>query len=178
MTHNKSFVVFSVVGSDSELSTMFISSSQLTAVVPANLMVNPVTADVFVETGDPMGSGPFAKSDKVFFSVVREPVAALTISSVSPASALAGSPDLTITITGTGFVNETHNSTWVVFTLNDNIPHHLATAFVNSTQLTAVIPAALMASPVSGNIQVQEGDRMSSLPPSTSNSIPFNVTSQ
>jgi hypothetical protein len=101
--HNKSTVVFDL-GSETVLSTTFISGSQLTAVVPANLMVNPANADIFVQTGDPMGSGPFVKSDKVVFSVVTEP-ATLTISSVSPTSALAGSPDLTITITGTGFQN-------------------------------------------------------------------------
>jgi len=176
--HNKSIVVFSVdAGSETVLSTTFISGAQLTAVVPANLMVNPVTADIFVLTGDPMGSGPFAKSDKVAFSVVTEP-AALTISSVSPASALAGSPDLTVTIAGTGFVNdeETYTSTWVVFILND-VQRHLATKFVSSTQLTAVIPSALMASPVSGNIEVQQGQLASSLPPSESNLIPLNVNS-
>jgi hypothetical protein len=175
--HNKSLVVFSV-GSETVLPTSFISSSQLTAVVPANLMVNPVTADIFVETGDPIGSLPLAKSDKVVFSVVTEP-AALTISSVSPASALAGSPDLTITITGTGFQNNTdHSRIWVVFIFNDLSQHNLATTFVSSTHLTAVIPAALMASPDLGNIEVQQGDPISSFPPSKSNSIPFNVTSQ
>jgi hypothetical protein len=169
--------VFSIVGSETALSTTFISFSQLTAVVPANLMVNPLTADIFVETGDPVASAPFAKSDKVAFSVVTG-TAALTLSSVSPASALAGSPDLTVTITGTGFVNVgPHDTTWVVFIANGT-NHQLATTFVSSSQLTAVIPAALMASPVSGNIHVEKGDRMSSLPPSTSNSIPFNVTSQ
>ena len=177
--HNKSIVVFSVdAGSETVLSTTFISGAQLTAVVPANLMVNPVTADIFVLTGDPMGSGPFAKSDKVAFSVVTEP-AALTISSVSPASALAGSPDLTITITGTGFQNQRpHFRTWVVFIFNDLSQHSLAATVVSSTQLTAVIPAALMASPDSGNIEVQQGDPMSDSPLPKSNAIPFNVTSQ
>jgi hypothetical protein len=175
--HNKSTVVFDA-GSETVLSTTFISGSQLTAVVPADLMVNPVTADIFVETGDPMGSGPFAKSDKVVFSVVRE-LAALTISSVSPATALAGSPDLMITITGTGFQNNaTHFRTWVVFIFNDLSQHNLTTTFVSSTQLTAVIPATLMANPVSANIEVLQGDPMSDTPLPQSNIIPFNVTSQ
>jgi hypothetical protein len=175
--HNKSTVVFDV-GSETVLSTTFISGSQLSAVVPANLMVNPVAADIFVQTGDPMGSGPFAKSDKVVFSVVTEP-AALTISAVSPASALVGSPDLTITITGTGFQhNKTHFRTWVIFISDDFSQHNLATTVVSSTQLTAVIPAALMASPNSGNIEVQQGDPVSDGPLPKSNAIPFNVISQ
>jgi hypothetical protein len=175
--HNKSTVVFDA-GSETALSTTFISGSQLTAVLPANLMVNPVTADIFVQTGDPMGSGQFAKSDKVVFSVVTE-MSALTISSVSPASALAGSPDLTITIAGTGFQdNAGLFRVGVVFIFNDLSQHKLTTTFVSSTQLTAVIPAALMASPVSGNIEVQQGDPMSDGPLPKSNAIPFNVTSQ
>jgi hypothetical protein len=175
--HNKSVVVFSG-GSETVLSTTFVSGSQLTAVVPASLLVNPITADIFVETGDPMGSGPFVKSDKVVFSVVTEP-AALTISSVSPASAIVGSPDLTITITGTGFQNPAdHFEIWVVFTFNDLSQHKLTTTFVSSTQLTAVIPAALMVSPVSGNIEVLQSEFLSSFPPSQSNAIPFNVSSQ
>jgi len=175
--HNKSTVVFDV-GSETVLSTTFISGSQLSAVVPANLMVNPVAADIFVQTGDPMGSGPFAKSDKVVFSVVTEP-AALTISAVSPASALVGSPDLTITITGTGFQhNKTHFRTWVIFISDDFSQHNLATTVVSSTQLTAVIPAALMASPNSGNIEVQQGDPVSDGPLPKSNAIPFNVITQ
>jgi hypothetical protein len=171
--HNKSIVVFSA-GSDTALSTTFISSSQLSAVVPANLMVNPVTADIFVETGDPMGSFPLAKSDKVTFSVVVGAPAALTISSVSPAGALAGSSDLTITVTGTGFITGgPHHTTWVLFDT-----HYLGATVVSDTQLTAVIPAALMVSAVSGVIEVQTGDPASSLPPLSSNKLPFNITSQ
>jgi hypothetical protein len=173
--HNKSTVVFDA-GSETALSTTFINGSQLTAVLPANLMVNPVTADIFVQTGDPMGSGQFAKSDKVVFSVVTEP-ATLTISSISPTSALAGSPDLTITIMGTGFQDNAPSRIGVVFIFNDLSQHDLTTTFVSSTQLTAVIPAALMASPVSGNIEVLQGDPGSSFPPSKSNAIPFNVAS-
>jgi hypothetical protein len=139
-------------------------------------MVNPVIADIFVETGDPMGSTPFAESDKVAFTVARTS-GTLTISSISPASALVGSPDLTITITGTGFVHETHHKTFVVFLVNQNT-NYLATTFVSITQVTAVIPAALMAGPVSGYIQAQTGDPMGSGPDSTSNSIPFSIVSQ
>ena len=174
--HNLSAVVFSVNGSDTKLATTLISSTQLTAIVPANLMVNPVTAEIFVETGDPMGSIPLAKSDEVAFSV-KATSGALTTSSVSPASALAGSPDLTITVTGTGFVDETHDKTFVVFVANGTA-NYLTTTFVNSTQVTAVIPAALMASPISGNIHVETGDPLASFTSSTSNSIPFNVKSQ
>jgi hypothetical protein len=37
------------------LDTTFISSTELKAVVPATLLKTPVTAQVFVETGDPQG---------------------------------------------------------------------------------------------------------------------------
>jgi hypothetical protein len=38
--------------------TTFIGSTQLVAIVPAALLANPVTAQVFVETGDWMGDIP------------------------------------------------------------------------------------------------------------------------
>ena len=37
------------------LATTFVSATQLTAVVPRALLSAPVIAEVFVETGDPMG---------------------------------------------------------------------------------------------------------------------------
>ena len=54
--NTKSIVVWSVNGTQTSLQTTFNSSTQLTAVVPAALLVNPLTAQVFVATGDPSGS--------------------------------------------------------------------------------------------------------------------------
>ena len=65
--HNKSEVVWSANGSDTPLITTFVSSTKLTAVIPADLLANPVTAFVTVETGDPMGSEPLSKSHSAAF---------------------------------------------------------------------------------------------------------------
>jgi IPT/TIG domain len=96
--------------------------------------------------------------------------------SISPSSAVVGSPDLTMIVTGTNFIHSTHDVSFVVFIVNGTTDY-LTTTFVSSTQLTAVIPAALMVSPVSGSIQVQTGDPLGSGPFAESNSIAFSVNS-
>ena len=174
--HNKSIVVWSANGSDQSLATSFISSSQLTAVIPAPLLAQPVTAKVFVEKGDPMGSLPFSKSASVEFGVMAGPVPSFSISSISPSSVVAGSPDLTLTVIGSAFANSNHNKSFVIWSANGGV-NRLATTFDSGTQLTAVIPATLLASPLTAQISVETGDPMGSLPFATSNSITFTVTS-
>jgi hypothetical protein len=70
--HNLSRAVWSVNGSDTVLTTTFVSSAMLTAVVPASLLTAAVEAEVSVETGDPAGSGSEAKSSSVTFSVAPD----------------------------------------------------------------------------------------------------------
>src|SRR5438876_12307215 len=98
-THNFSQAVWSVNSSNTLLATTFVSSTQLTAVIPAALLSNPGTAEVFVQTGDPMGDLPLSKSNPVNFRVTTPPPSI----SISPTSAMAGSPDLTLTVTTSGF---------------------------------------------------------------------------
>jgi len=73
------------------------------------------------------------------------------ISALSPTSAAAGSPDLTLTITGTNFDGTAQNQGQVVWVANGQTTS-LETTFVSSTQLTALVPAALLSN--SGTIQV------------------------
>src|SRR5579862_8558833 len=61
-----------------------------------------------------------------------------TITSVSPNASLAGGAAFTLTISGTNFVAGS------MVTFGGSAP---ATTFVNSTQLTAAIPAASVVSP-------------------------------
>ena len=175
-THNKSIVVWSANGSDQSLATSFVSSTQLTAVVPAALLAQPVTAKVLVEKGDPMGSGPFSKTASVEFGVTAVPIPSFSISSILPSSVVAGSPDLTLTVIGSTFDNSNHNKSFVMWSANGSV-NLLATTFDSGTQLTAVIPAALLTSPLTAQISVETGDPMGSLPFATSNSITFTVTS-
>ncbi len=174
--HNQSIVVWSANGTDQFLATSFVSRSQLTAVIPAALLAQPVTAKVLVEKGDPMGSNPFSKSASAEFSVTAGPPPSHSVIAISPSSVVAGSPDLTLTVTGSSFVNLNHNKSMVAWSVNGNV-QILSTTFDSATQLTAVIPASLLTSPVTAQILVETGDPMGSVPFGMSNSINFTVTS-
>jgi uncharacterized protein (TIGR03437 family) len=67
------------------------------------------------------------------------------ISSLNPSSATAGGPAFTLTVNGTGFAS----GAVVVF---DNSP--AATTFVSATQLTAMVPAYLIATAQTATVQV------------------------
>src|SRR5215471_963675 len=84
-------------------------------------------------------------------------VGSVVIKSISPPSAVAGSPDLTLTITGSNFANFFTGHKFAQALWSGTV---LATTFVNDTELTAVIPAPLMSAPTSVQIFVEYGDRM------------------
>ncbi|HXB13813.1 MAG TPA: IPT/TIG domain-containing protein, partial [Bacteroidia bacterium] len=68
-----------------------------------------------------------------------------TLVSLSPASALAGSPSFTLTVNGANFISSS-----VISFDNQN----LATTFINSTQLTALVTASLISSGKSKHVEV------------------------
>jgi len=162
--HKWSQAVWSSNGSQTELATTFVSTSQLTAVVPANLLISPGTAQVFVQTGDPMGDLPLRKSGPAGFSVTGLPVGLASISSISPESVTAGSSDITVTITGSNFDFERHRMSIAFWSTSPAGTHccdkGLKTTFLSSTQLTAAIPAAWLQSPVTAYLYVETGDPM------------------
>ena len=118
------------------LSTTFVGTTELTATVAASLIATPGTASVtVVENGVTSGAATF--------TVAAEPV----ITSLNPLAATAGGAAFTLTVNGTGFLSgaAVHwNST------------ALTTTFVNSTQLTAQVPANLIASPGTASVTVVE----------------------
>jgi hypothetical protein len=95
-----------------------------------------------------------------------------TISSISPTSAVAGSPDLILTITGTNFFLGPKRGSQAVWGANGS-DTFLGTTVLSSTQLTAVIPAALLSSPVKAAVFVFNGDPVDEL--LDSNAINFSV---
>ena len=97
--------------------------------------------------------------------------------SISPTSVVAGSPDLKLTIRGTGlaFAGDRHFFSQAVWSAKGSHTH-LATTFVSSSQLTAVIPAALLNNPVIAQVSVQTGDPMGDIPLTSYNSVSFSVT--
>src|SRR5439155_1405260 len=113
----------------SPLTTTYVNATQLTATVPAALIANAGTASITVVNPAPGGG----TSNSVTFSI-NNPVP--TITSISPSSTIAGSGSFTLTVNGTNFVSTS--------TVNWN-GSALATTFVSSIKLTAIVPAANVA---------------------------------
>lgn len=183
--HKFNQVVWSANGSDAQLPTTFVSSSQLTAIVPAVLLTSPIQANLRVEIWDRQGDAPAAISSSVPFSITTASVGLPLITSISPGSVPAGSPSVTLTIMGSNFDHTglIHNSVAFWTTDSNNLHDYgtmLSTTVVSSSQLTAVIPAALLQNPVSVQIVVLTGDPMGMTDGffgyPKSNSVPFNVT--
>ena len=120
------------------LATTFVSSSQLTASVPASDVATAGTASVTVVTPNPGGGTSSAQT-----FTINNPAPVTT--SLSPASALAGGSQFTLTVNGSGFVNSS--------TVNWN-GAALATTFVSSSQLTATVPASDIATGGTASVTV------------------------
>jgi uncharacterized protein (TIGR03437 family) len=131
------------------LSTTFVSSTSLTAAVPAALIASAGNANITVLSAGLL-SNPIA-----FTIAPATPV----VTSLSPSHAAPGGEGFTLTVTGTGF------SAATVARWNGGA---LATTFVNSGQLTAIVPAALIANAGTAGITVVAGSL-------TSNSMPFTI---
>ncbi len=112
--------------------TTFVNTSQLTADIPASdlTLAGPVKVTV-VNPGQ--GGGV---SNEVVFTVTRtNPIP--TITSLDPAARPAGGPDFTLTVDGSGFVDQSSVIRW------NGIAR--PTTFISDSQLTADIPAADLA---------------------------------
>jgi len=158
-------VLWSQGGMETPLVPNFVNSSQLTALVPAALMVNPVTAKVRVEIWDNVEGTRVATSTSVPFQVTSTGAPTPSISSISPSTVVAGSTDVTITINGSNFGHYGHFIWSTAFwTTNGNLHDTstwLQTTIISSSQLIVVIPAKLLQSPSSVQIVVMNGDIMS-----------------
>ena len=109
-----------------DLPTTFVTSSQLTAVVPAGAVATGAAAPVVVVNPAPGGG----TSNAATFTITNP---APGISGISPTTVLAAGPAFTLTVTGTGFVPGS-----VVRFNGEDRP----TSYVNPTQLTAAISGA------------------------------------
>jgi hypothetical protein len=101
----------------------------------------------------------------------------VSITSISPDSAAVGSSDLTVTILGSNFESipgQIHMG--VDWTMAGVSSTATSVAFLSSTKLTAVIPAALMAKPVKAEISVSKWHKADETPLAVSNSLGFMVT--
>jgi hypothetical protein len=166
--HNTSVIVWSANGSNTNLTTTFVSSTKLTAAIPAALLANPEDAQVLVETGDPEGSSSPLKSKSVGFSVLTPQP---SINSISPTDVAAGSPDITLTISGSGFNQYDSLPTWSA----NGYDISLSITSITATRITAVIPAALLTKPITADITVQTWRGADSFPTAVSNAVDFSV---
>ncbi len=126
------------------LSTTFVSAAQLTATVPASLIADAGTVTITVASGGVTSNG-------VAFTIGAGPA----ISSLSPASAVAGGPSFTLTVNGSGFAPGALVQ-WNGITLT--------AAFVNSAQLTVQVPGSLIAAPGTVSIVVVNPDQSATRP--------------
>ena len=123
--------------SGTALSTTYVSSTQLTALVPASLIatagMNPIIMETPSYTSEINGPG-----------VTVIPV----ISSLSPPNKTAGGPAFTLTVNGNGFASGAAVD-W------NGSP--LSTTYVSATQLTAAVPASLIANAGTATVTVKVG---------------------
>jgi hypothetical protein len=137
--NGSNFVNGSVVQvNGSSRSTTFVSSTQLTAAIPAGDIASAGSISITVVTPAPGGgtSGALALA-------INNPSPSL--SSISPASISAGSGAFTLTVNGSSFVNGS------VVRVNGS---SRTTTFVSNTQLTAAVSASDIASAGSISITV------------------------
>ena len=118
------------------LSTTYVSSTTLTAVIPAAALRTPGAATV--QVSDSTGAG---RSLPQLFTIIAAPA----ITTIAPASATAGSPAFTLTVTGAncpaGCVVRWNGSP-------------LTTTRTSDTTVTASVPANLMATAGAASIQL------------------------
>jgi len=133
-----SFVPTSVIQwNGSARTTTFVSSSTLTALIPAADLASVNIANITVFNPAPGGGVSAAQT-----FTVGNPVPVLDTLSLSP---IAGSSSLTLTVTGSNFVNSSVIQ-W------SGSPR--TTTYINSTTLSAVIPASDLASASSAIVTV------------------------
>ena len=123
------------------LPTTYVSATQLTTTIPASLLGTDGAAPITVNTPSLGGAGSAGDSNAVNFIIAT---ALPTVSGISPASANAGGPAFTMTVSGDGFVTASQ-----VIGLDG-----IATTYVSPKQLTASVPASAIASAGLHNIQV------------------------
>lgn len=125
-----------------ERPTTFVSATKLSAAIPASDINLNAAGSVFISVSDPVASGII--SNLVQFNITA-PNPAPAITTLNPASAIAGAAGFTLTINGSNFLN---NSV-VKFNGTDR-----TTTFVSATQLTIAVTAAEIANPGSATISV------------------------
>jgi len=131
------------------LPTVYSSATQLTASVPPADFLTTGSAQVKILTQGASGTGT---SGPLTFTITGPTITSLSSSTTSNGSTPSCSAsDVVLTVTGTNFVPGSIVN-WIV-NPPPALPSTLGTTFVSSTQLTAIVPAGLIAA--SGSVQIQ-----------------------
>jgi hypothetical protein len=144
------------------LATTYVSATQLMATVPASLIASAGAMSVIIV------SNVNGSSAGAAFTIYPPPP---TITSLSSTSTVATGATFTLTINGTNFLP---GAGVTVAKWNSTA---LATTYVSSTLLTAVVPATLIANPVTASISVVTAGGTSSGVSFTVNPAPPIITS-
>jgi len=132
----------------SPLTTNVLSSNEVTASVPASDIASPGSAQITVKSAS-------VTSNAETLTIVAGPA----LSALSPDTITAGSGSFTLTASGTGFASGA--------TVNWN-GSPLSTSFQSANELTATVPANLVASVGTAQVSVSSGGV-------TSNSLTFTI---
>ncbi len=151
------------------IQTIFLSQTELTAMIPAVLIQNPGTAAVTVFTTAPGGGTTTALT----FTINANTSPVPQIMSINPSTTFTSNPGFTLLVTGTNFVSQSS------VTVNSST---VPTTFLNSTSLQAQISGGALGSP--GTLQiavlnpVPGGGSSNILPLAITNALPrvTNVT--
>ena len=127
------------------------SSTNIFFTVPASMVSAP--GNILIVVSNP--GSPVVSSNTVTLTVVSATAPSFM---VNPNAAPAGSPDTTITLTGTGFYKDS-TVQW------NGTP--LTTSYVSGSQVKAVIPAADLAGFVHASISVNTPEDATQAPPQT-----------
>ncbi|AFL89173.1 WD40-like beta propeller repeat protein [Terriglobus roseus DSM 18391] len=137
--------------------TTYTSPTQLSAAIAASDVAAAGTAQIVIANPDGQ------KSSASTFTV-NATLPLPTVTTLSPASAAAGSSGFTLTVNGTGY----RQGSQVVW----NGSRIVTTTVVSATQVTAVIPASFLATPGSAAVAVANTDTGD-----TSSTLAFTITS-
>ncbi len=133
------------------LNTTFVSSTQLTAALPASALTTAGSASVTVVSGGTL-------SNAVNFTIQPAPPAPM-LTALSPTSAAVNGPTFTLSVTGQNFTNSSAVQ-W------NGVP--LTTTYGSATMLTAVVPSTDLASAGTAQVTVTGNG-------ATSNALSFAV---
>jgi hypothetical protein len=141
---------FTPGGSPSGLAlNQYISTNELIVTLPASLLQNPNTLYITVTTPQP-GGGSFPPQNQAppaatIFTITPVPSPKPVVTSMSPSTAIAGTPGLLLNLTGSNFVAQ---STVLVNNANRQ------TNFLNSTSLDVDLDSSDLLTPGPVSIQV------------------------